>query len=115
MPDMPFTDLDCMKMSTSLPGQALRELTGPAMDTFKDAKLGVVEEGAWADVLVWNGDPTKDIMLIKEPDNLLVVIKDGKMYKNLTVPETDPSYRGNLRPSGHSFTVPESEVNSVED
>jgi imidazolonepropionase-like amidohydrolase len=115
MPDMPFTDLDCMKMATSLPGQALRELTGPALDPFKDAKLGVVEEGAWGDVLIWKGDPTKDIMLLKDQNNLQVIIKDGKMYKNLTVAETDPSYRGNLRPSGHSFTVPKSEVNSVEE
>ncbi len=106
MPDMPFTDLDCMKMSTSLPGQALRELTGPAVDPFKDAKLGVIEEGAWADLLIWQGDPTQDIMLILEQENLRLVMKDGNAYKNLTVPPTDESYRGNLRPSGHSFDLP---------
>jgi imidazolonepropionase-like amidohydrolase len=101
-----FTSLDAMKLSTSLPGQALLELTGPSRNDFKEAKLGVIEEGAWADILIWKGDPTKDVKLILKEENLRFVMKDGKAYKNLTVPPSDPSYRGNLRPSGHSFDLP---------
>ena len=47
-------------------------------------KLGVVEEGAFADLLLVDGDPIANIKLIEDPDkNLLVIMKDGKIFKNL--------------------------------
>jgi imidazolonepropionase-like amidohydrolase len=50
---------------------------------YKDAKLGVLEEGAWADMLLVDGDPTKDINVLKDPErNFLLIIKDGKIHKN---------------------------------
>ena len=46
-------------------------------------KLGVVEEGALADLLLVDGDPIADIKLIADPaKNFLVIMKDGKIYKN---------------------------------
>ena len=46
-------------------------------------KLGVVEEGALADLLVVDGDPLDDIGLIANPEkSLLVIMKDGKLYKD---------------------------------
>jgi imidazolonepropionase-like amidohydrolase len=46
-------------------------------------KLGVVEEGALADLLLVDGDPTADITLIEHPaKNFVVIMKDGKLYKN---------------------------------
>lgn len=46
-------------------------------------KLGVVEEGALADLLLVDGDPIADIKLIADPaKNLVVIMKDGKVYKN---------------------------------
>jgi hypothetical protein len=42
-----------MKMSTSLPGQFLRENVNQTRNDFIEAKLGVIEEGAWADILIW--------------------------------------------------------------
>jgi imidazolonepropionase-like amidohydrolase len=46
-------------------------------------KLGVVEEGALADVLVVDGDPLANIKLLEDPTkNLVVIMKDGKIYKN---------------------------------
>ena len=103
--DLKFSSLESMKMSTSSAGQFLRENVGPARNDFIEAKLGVVEEGAWADVLIWKGDPTQNISLILEETNLLVIMKDGKLYKNLTVDPTHPSYRGGLQPSGYSFSM----------
>jgi imidazolonepropionase-like amidohydrolase len=51
-------------------------------------KLGVVEEGAFADLLLVDGDPIANIKLIEDPDkNLLVIMKDGKIFKNLVVNE----------------------------
>ena len=105
IPGLDFTSLDCMKMSTSNAGQALLELSAPSRNPYKGAKLGVVEEGAWADLLIWNGDPTQDVRLILEEENLLMIMKDGKIYKNLTVDPTHESYRGGLQPSGYSFNM----------
>jgi imidazolonepropionase-like amidohydrolase len=46
-------------------------------------KLGVVEAGAYADLLVIDGDPIADIKLIVDPEkNLKLVMKDGRIYKN---------------------------------
>ena len=49
-------------------------------------KLGVVEEGALADLLLVDGDPIANIKLIADPEkNLVVIMKDGKIYKNALV------------------------------
>jgi imidazolonepropionase-like amidohydrolase len=46
-------------------------------------KLGVVEEGALADLLLVDGDPIADIKLIENPaKNFVVIMKDGKIFKN---------------------------------
>jgi imidazolonepropionase-like amidohydrolase len=46
-------------------------------------KLGVVEEGALADLLLIDGDPVANIKLIEDPaKNFVVIMKDGKIYKN---------------------------------
>jgi imidazolonepropionase-like amidohydrolase len=46
-------------------------------------KLGIVEEGALADLLLVDGDPIANIKLIEDPaKNLLVIMKDGRIYKN---------------------------------
>ncbi len=46
-------------------------------------KLGVVEEGALADLLLVDGDPIADIKLLEDPVKTLVVImKDGRIFKN---------------------------------
>ncbi len=103
--DLKYTSLETMKMSTSSPGRFLRENVGPARNPFLDAKLGVVEEGAWADLLIWNGDPTQDISIVLESDRLLFIMKDGKSYKNLLVAPTHESFRGGVRPSGFSWSM----------
>ncbi len=46
-------------------------------------KLGLIEEGALADLIVIDGDPMKDLSVLADPDNKFVVImKDGSLYKN---------------------------------
>jgi len=50
-------------------------------------KLGVIEEGALADLLLVEGNPLENIQLIADPSrNFVVIMKDGKVYKN-TVPQ----------------------------
>lgn len=47
-------------------------------------RLGVVEEGALADLLLVDGDPIANIKLIEDPEkNFLVIMKDGKLFKNI--------------------------------
>ena len=46
-------------------------------------KLGVVEQGALADLLLVDGNPLENIKLIADPQKSFVVImKDGKVFKN---------------------------------
>ncbi len=47
-------------------------------------KLGVVEEGALADLLLVGGNPLENIALIEDPaNNFVVIMKDGKIYKDM--------------------------------
>jgi imidazolonepropionase-like amidohydrolase len=46
-------------------------------------KLGVVEVGALADLLLVDGDPIENINLLANPaKNLRVIMKDGHVHKN---------------------------------
>jgi imidazolonepropionase-like amidohydrolase len=46
-------------------------------------KLGVVEEGAPADLLLVDGDPLANIQLVADPaKSFVVIMKDGRIYKN---------------------------------
>jgi imidazolonepropionase-like amidohydrolase len=46
-------------------------------------KLGIVEEGALADLLLVDGNPLENLGLVADPDqNFLVIMKDGRVYKN---------------------------------
>ena len=46
-------------------------------------KIGVVEQGALADLLLVDGDPIANIKLIEDPaKNFVVIVKDGKIFKN---------------------------------
>ncbi|WP_243858483.1 amidohydrolase family protein [Mycobacterium sp. DL440] len=49
-------------------------------------KLGVVKEGALADLLLVDGDPLARLDLVADPErNFKVIMKDGKTYKNTLV------------------------------
>ncbi len=46
-------------------------------------RLGVVQEGALADLLLVDGNPLADLSLVADPGrNFLVIMKGGKVYKN---------------------------------
>jgi imidazolonepropionase-like amidohydrolase len=45
-------------------------------------KLGVVEQGALADLLLVEGNPLANLDLIADPANFKVIMKDGVIYKN---------------------------------
>lgn len=68
-----------LKMATGSNGELLK-LSGLRSPYPKD--LGVIKEGAYADILLVEGNPLKDISVLGDKDNLRVIIKDGKVYKN---------------------------------
>ena len=75
-----YDNADILRMATATNGELLA-LSGPRNPY--PGKLGVVEEGALADLLVVDGDPLNDIGLLAHPENsLLVIMKDGKLYKD---------------------------------
>jgi imidazolonepropionase-like amidohydrolase len=46
-------------------------------------KLGVIETGALADLLLVDGNPVSDLGLLGDPGkNFVVIMKDGRIYKN---------------------------------
>jgi imidazolonepropionase-like amidohydrolase len=46
-----------------------------------NGKLGCVRDGALADLLVVDGDPTADVTVLCEQEKLRVIMKDGQFYK----------------------------------
>jgi len=47
-------------------------------------KLGVIEEGAFADLLLIDGNPLKDISILRDyKKNIQLIMKDGVIYKNI--------------------------------
>ena len=77
-----FTPLEILKQATST-NAAIVAMSGPMMNPYLDGPLGVIQEGAYADILVVDGNPLEEILLLVEPGkNLSVIMKDGKFYKN---------------------------------
>ena len=75
-----YTPAEALKMATSSNAELLA-LSGPRIPY--PGKLGVVETGALADLLLVDGDPTKDFSLMADAaKNFRVIMKDGKIYKN---------------------------------
>lgn len=75
-----FTPYEALKMATHDNAQLLK-LCGPR-DPYP-GELGVVKEGALADLILVDGNPLKNLDLVADPGkNFLVIMKDGKVYKN---------------------------------
>jgi imidazolonepropionase-like amidohydrolase len=50
-------------------------------------KLGVIEEGAYADLILVDGNPLENLDLVADAEkNFVVIMKDGKTYKNTLGP-----------------------------
>jgi imidazolonepropionase-like amidohydrolase len=75
-----YGNADVLRLLTS--GNAdLAALSGPRNPY--PGKLGRIEAGAYADILVIDGNPLADIALIGEPDRTMkLVMKDGRVHKN---------------------------------
>jgi imidazolonepropionase-like amidohydrolase len=52
------------------------ELTG------MEKELGQIKPGYLADLLLVKGDPTADVTLLQDKNNLIAIMKDGKFHKS---------------------------------
>ena len=76
-----YTPAQLLIMATSTNGELLR-LSG--LRNPYPGKLGVVEEGALADLLLVDGNPLENVKLIEDPaKSFVTIMKDGRIYKNL--------------------------------
>jgi imidazolonepropionase-like amidohydrolase len=75
-----YTPAEALVMATSTNAELLA-LSGKRNPY--PGKLGVVEQGALADLLLVDGNPLENINLVADPArNFKVIMKDGKIYKN---------------------------------
>lgn len=79
---------------TSVGGE-IAALSGDFMNPYPEGKLGVIEEGAYADILIVDGNPFEDLSLLgtsdkwfdspgvpESPESIRIIMKDGEIYKN---------------------------------
>lgn len=75
-----FTPHEALVQATSRAGELLK-CCGPR-DPYPGA-LGVVAKGAWADLILVDGNPLEDLSVLAEPaERFVVVMKNGVVYKN---------------------------------
>jgi imidazolonepropionase-like amidohydrolase len=73
-----FDNAEILRQATSKSGA----LIGMS-NRFNPGKIGVIEEGALADILLINGDPLQDISILTDPEaNLALIMKGGEIFKN---------------------------------
>jgi imidazolonepropionase-like amidohydrolase len=81
-----YTPAEALRMATANNGELL------ALSGFINpypGKLGIVEEGALADLLLVDGNPLDNLDVVADPDkNFRVIMKDGAIYKNTLPPSS---------------------------
>jgi len=76
-----YTPYEVLKMATSTNAELLTR-AGPR-HPYQQGALGVIAEGAYADVILVDGNPLEEIDLIADPhENFDLIMKDGVIYKN---------------------------------
>ena len=76
-----FTPVEALKHATSNAAIVLG-WTGE-LNPYKYGTLGVIEEGAYADMILVDGNPLEDLTVIKDyKNNFKLIMKDGKIWKN---------------------------------
>ncbi|PWK19648.1 metal-dependent hydrolase family protein [Xanthomarina spongicola] len=88
-------NLYTLKSLTSVNGEIVK-LTGEVLDPYFEGSLGLVKAGAYADLLIVDGNPLEDLSVIGANEKWLdaperpidgiekmkLIMKDGKVYKN---------------------------------
>ncbi len=76
-----YTPVEALRQATSIAGELLA-LSGPR-SPYPEGDLGVIKVGAYADLILVNGNPLENLDLVAKPvEHFDLVMKDGKIYKN---------------------------------
>ena len=76
-----YTPVEVLRQATSTAGELLA-LSGPR-NPYQEGPLGVIKEGAYADLIIVDGNPLERLDLVGDPDeNFDLIMKDGMIYKN---------------------------------
>ncbi len=76
-----YTPVEVLRQATSTAGELLA-LSGPR-NPYPEGDLGVIKVGAYADLILVDGNPLENLDLVSNPkDNFDLIMKDGKIYKN---------------------------------
>ncbi len=76
-----FTPYEILLQTTSINAELFAR--SGERNNYQDGPLGVIKPGAYADLLIVDGNPLEDISLLTDPaQNLVLIMKDGKVYKN---------------------------------
>ncbi len=77
-----FSNVEILRQATS--GNAELFALSGLRHPYREGALGVVKEGAYADLLLVDGNPLEDLALMTDPQrNFLVIMKGGVLYKNI--------------------------------
>jgi len=77
-----WTPVEVLKQATYNNGRMLKEETG-LRNPYQDGDVGVIQEGAYADMIIVDGNPLIDISLLTTPyESIDLIMKDGVIYKN---------------------------------
>ena len=73
-----------MRRALDSPVNILRSATATNAELLMEkGTLGIIAEGAYADLLIVEGDPLTDLSVLMNPDkNLKFIMKDGTVYRN---------------------------------
>ncbi|KUJ79244.1 metal-dependent hydrolase family protein [Ruegeria profundi] len=77
-----YTPGEIVRMATGNAGE-LFAMSGPNQNPYQEGPLGVVQEGAYADLLLVDGNPLETLDAVTDTDNLKIIMKDGVIYKNI--------------------------------
>ena len=76
-----FTPFEALKMATCDNAELLA-LSGE-LSPYPEGPLGVIEEGAYADMILVDGNPLENLDLVSDPvNNFKLIIKNGTIFKN---------------------------------
>ena len=64
------------------PMQSIVAATGTAAEVLGWAdRIGTIEEGKLADLIVVEGDPLKDITILQKKEKIVAVMKEGQFFR----------------------------------
>ena len=76
-----FSDVEILRQNTSNAGRWLAK--SGTKNPYREGPIGVIAVGAYADMILVEGNPLDDVaVLVDYDENIKVVIKDGEIYKN---------------------------------